>query len=106
MLRPGFGDERATHGPFAPNADAREKTQNSQLPDIRHQGTEEGENGVPDDGEHQGAHTAELVSDGSPEKCESPAEEEEGEEETAVETSVAWRGVEVRGGKAEEQGHR
>src|SRR5712664_1508766 len=91
VFRPLLGDEGATHGPLATDADSCQQAQHRELPDIRHQRAEKGEHRVPDDGEHERSNATELVADGSPEKRESPSAEKQGKEQSAVIADVAFR---------------
>ena len=89
VLRPFFGDERSTHCPLAADADACEKAKNSELPDIRNQGAEKREYGIPNDSEHQRSNAAKFVADRPPEEREAPSTKEQGEKQTTVISDVA-----------------
>ncbi len=66
MLRPLLGNERPTHGPFSANANSGEQSQNRKLPNTGDEGAQKGERRIPQDGQHQRAHAAELVSNRPP----------------------------------------
>ena len=76
MLRPLLRHKRPAHGPFSANADAGQQAEDSQLPHASGERAQKGECRIPHDGEHERAHTAELVSNRSPKKRQSPADQE------------------------------
>src|SRR5271155_812974 len=96
---PAFGpllcDERATHGPFAADADAGEQTEDGELPDVDDEGAEQSERGVPQDREHQSADAAKFISDRAPNESEAPAEQKNREEQAAVEADVGFGGCDA-----------
>ena len=89
---PLLGDEDAAERPFAADAESGQQAEGGELPDVVGDRAEKREERVAEDGEDQRAHAAEAVGEGSPEESESPADQEEGEEQAAVEADVARRG--------------
>src|SRR5580704_15703990 len=87
---PFLRNESPTHGPLSTDSNSREKPKYRQLPKARNQRAEKREHGIPNDCKHQSANTPELVAYWPPQKGKSPANQEECEKQTAVETNVAF----------------
>src|SRR5260370_40603831 len=76
VLRPFFRDEGSTHGPLAADADPGEQTQSRKLPDVCDQGTEKCEYRIPNNPQHQRSHSPKFIADRSPQKRQSPPNQE------------------------------
>ncbi len=89
VLGPLLSYERSPHGPLAADADPGQQTQDGELPHVDDEGAQQGEYGIPQDGQHQGANPAELVSDRPPEKCQAPAHQKQREQQPAIVANVS-----------------
>jgi hypothetical protein len=89
---PLFCDKDAADSPLAADADARQKAEEGELPDRDGGASQEGEEGVTENGEDEGADAAEAIGQGAPEESEAPSNQEDGEEHAAVEADVGLVG--------------
>ena len=91
-LRPFLGHECATHGPLSTDPDTSEKAKHGKLPDACGECAQEGKDRIPNNGEHERSHATKFVSDWTPQKSQTPANQEESEEQSAVESNVGFGG--------------
>lgn len=77
VFRPGLGEQRGAHGPFAADAQRGEKAENHQLPPCLREHGQAGEGGVSQHGERERARASEAIAD-QPKKsaAQRPAEQE------------------------------
>ena len=94
-LRPLLGHEDAADGPLAADSRTRQEPEEAQLPHGSGRASQEREQRIAEDGEHQGADAAEAVRNGPPKKSEAPAGKKHGEQHAAVETHVGLSGCDA-----------
>ena len=63
--RPSLGEERRPDGPFAADAERRQKPEDEQMPPLRGEGGKPGEGRVGEDREHECAAASDPVADHS-----------------------------------------